>query len=314
MLTNYDTQCSGTKEKPHIQFFRFIEDLHPPAPPQTPLYTASPQLTLTTSSQQHAVGKFQGQCAVLGCAKPRVNVKCVRTACATHCRALGGCPVNLHQHGGTVLMPSSTQSFETASMLPWSQAPLVTFSVPTPTFPPLRIMSSLPSVPVSILTASSSIDQPISMPDEQPPLYLASTSVNPGEAPRTFSPEPPSPMNLLLANPSEVPSFVSPFPTRIVAQPPSSMNPLPNPRFASQMRPIFTDQSKREQEMRENVHVVEEQHLAAIKMVNTALSSMINADHTSSLTTFQHASTSCSLRTQLEARNLTMLTGTREQH
>ena len=45
------------------------------------------------------------------------------------------------------------------------------------------------------------------------------------------------------------------------------MNPLPNPRFASQMQTIPTDQSKREQELRENARVVEEQRLAAIKKV-----------------------------------------------
>ncbi|KAF8813692.1 hypothetical protein BYT27DRAFT_7180444 [Phlegmacium glaucopus] len=244
----YYISCSGTEENPHVQFFRFIEDLHPSAPPQTPLHTTDPQPTLMTRtmSQQHVSGEIQGRCAVLGCAKRRVNIKCVRSACATHCRALGGCPVNLHQHDGTISMPSSSQSFETTSALPWSHPPLTTFPVPTPTFPPLRIAASLPLVPVFIPTASSSIDQPISMPDEQLSLYPASPS---------------------LMLPREAPTVVSSFPTQIVAEPPSSMNPLPNPRFASQMRPIFTDQSKREQEMRENARVIEEQRLAAIKKV-----------------------------------------------
>jgi hypothetical protein len=104
-------------------------------------------------------------------------------------------------------------------------------------------MTSLPPVPVFVPTPGSSIDQ------QQPPVYLASP-----------------PVVLPIETPS-MPHISFPLPARNLAEPPSSMNPLPNPRFASQMRPIFTDQSKREQELRENARVVEEQRLAAIKKV-----------------------------------------------
>jgi hypothetical protein len=36
----------------------------------------------------------------------------LRHACATHCRALGGCPVNLYQSDGAASMPSSSQVFQ----------------------------------------------------------------------------------------------------------------------------------------------------------------------------------------------------------
>lgn len=45
------------------------------------------------------------------------------------------------------------------------------------------------------------------------------------------------------------------------------MNPLPDPRFASQMRPIFTTQASREQEIREDVRAMDEQRLNGIKRV-----------------------------------------------
>jgi hypothetical protein len=130
-------------------------------------------------------------------------------------------------------MPSSSQSFETTSALPWSQSSPTAFPSSS-----LRIMTSLPPVPVSILSA------PINQPDE-----------------------PPSPHSTVIHPTEESTAIVSSTLLQTVSEPPSSMNPLPNPRFASQMRPIFTDQSIREQEMRENARVIEEQRLAAIKMV-----------------------------------------------
>lgn len=237
-------QCSGSVESPHPQFFRFIQDPQP-SPllhAQQPCHCIDLQLPPTIKNSQPAVvGEVQGRCAVFGCAKRRVNIKCFRGACATHCRALGGCSVNLHQPEDAPSMPSSSQSFEPAYALSRSQPPLTIFPMATPTFPPLHTTTSLPPVPVFIPTAGSSIDQ------QQPPVYLTPV-VHPIETP-------------------SIPLISFPSPARILAEPPSSMNPLPNPRFASQMRPIFTDQSKREQELRENARVVEEQRLAAIKKV-----------------------------------------------
>jgi len=243
---NYNSQCSGSVESPHPQFFRFIQDPRP-SPllhTQQPFHSIDLQLPPTIKTSQPAfVGEVQGRCAVFGCAKRRVNIKCIRGACATHCRALGGCSVNLHQPEDATSMPSSSQSFEPAYALPRSQPPLTIFPMATPTFSPLHTTTSLPPVPVFIPTAGSSIDQ------QQPPVYLPSPPVvHPIETP-------------------SIPLISFPSPARILAEPPSSMNPLPNPRFASQMRPIFTDQSKREQELRENARVVEEQRLAAIKKV-----------------------------------------------
>jgi hypothetical protein len=57
------------------------------------------------------------------------------------------------------------------------------------------------------------------------------------------------------------------LPTQIRAEPHSSMNPLPDPRFAPHMRPIFTSQSSREQEMRESVRATDEQRLDGVKKV-----------------------------------------------
>lgn len=42
--------------------------------------------------------------------------------------------------------------------------------------------------------------------------------------------------------PTTLPSSLNEAGTTLTAEPPSSMNPLPNRRFASQMRPIFTEQ------------------------------------------------------------------------
>src|SRR5437016_14169006 len=89
------------RKTPMPNFFCFVQDLYPSPLSQTPLYTTNPQLALTTRTnlQQNIAGEVQVRCAVLGCTKRRVNIKCVRGACATHCRALGGCPVDLHQRG-----------------------------------------------------------------------------------------------------------------------------------------------------------------------------------------------------------------------
>lgn len=250
----YDSQCSGTVESPHPQFFRFIQDsqLSPPLHAQQPRHSIDLQLPLAIrTSRPPLIGEVQGRCAVSGCAKRRVNIKCIRGACATHCRALGGCSVNLHQSEGAMSMPSSSQSFEPAYVLPQSQPPLATFPMTMPTFSPLHMTASLPPVPVPVFIPTAgpqaSIDQPVFTPNEQPSVHLPSP-VHPVEAP-------------------PIPPISYPSPARILTEPPSSMNPLPNPRFASQMRPIFTDQSKREQELQENTRVVEEQRLAAIKKV-----------------------------------------------
>ena len=130
LLTTYDIQCSGSMENPHTQFFRFVQDLYPSPLPQTPLYSTNPQLTLTTNTQQNIAREVQVWCAVLGCTKRCVNIKCIRGACATHCQTLGGCLVNLHQRDGAMLVPSTSQSFEAAFSLPLSQPPLTTFPIP----------------------------------------------------------------------------------------------------------------------------------------------------------------------------------------
>ncbi|EDR00179.1 uncharacterized protein LACBIDRAFT_334423 [Laccaria bicolor S238N-H82] len=124
--------------------------------------------------------------------------------------------------------------------------PITLFSLPRDTVfsqPHVHLpsLTSFPQDSVVFPTAGPSVDPPALTPDEQAHVHL---------------PSPPA------VHPVEAPSI-----PRILAKPPSSMNPLPNPRFASQMRPIFTDQSKREQELRENTRVVEEQRLAAIKKV-----------------------------------------------
>ena len=53
----------------------------------------------------------------------------------------------------------------------------------------------------------------------------------------------------------------------MTAEPPSSMNSLPNPRFASQMRPIFTEQMPVEQNLQEKRRLAEAARLEAIKKV-----------------------------------------------
>jgi hypothetical protein len=201
LLTNYDVQCSATTEKPHVGFFRLVEDPHRSPPPQTPLYTPDLHLTLSTrtSSQQPVAGEFEGRFAVSGCAKRRVNIKGVRSACASHCRSLDGC---------------------------WSQPPLTTFPVPTPTFPPF--VSQLPCLQYHYL--SRQLAHPAT---NQFPYRMNGPSIAAGS----------------VMHPSEAPTIVSPFPTRVVAEPPLSMNLLPNPRFASQIWPIFTKQTKREQKV-----------------------------------------------------------------
>lgn len=210
LLMNYWLQCLGTLENPHTPFFRFVEDPRPSPPPQA--LPVQPALTNQTVLQPPVE---QGRCAVSGCTKRRVNVKCPRYACATHCRALGGCPVNLHQSEGAALIPSSSStSSQAAYQLPHSQLPPTTFSTTTPTFMPLCI----------------------------PPLPPASISAIPAVT---------------------VPSHL---PMQTVAEP-RSLNPLPDPRFAPQMRPIFTSQSSREQEMRENVRAIDEQRLDGVKKV-----------------------------------------------
>lgn len=220
---------------------------------------------------------IKGRCVVPGCAKRRVNIKCVRGACATHCRALGGCSVNLHQPEDAMSLPSSSQAFATAHAMPRNQPPLTAFPVATPTFAPLHMTTSLPQD----LAFIPMFDPPDFIPDEQPHVHVSSpptsfpqdpvftSTAGPSVNPPVRMPDeqphvhPPSPA----VHPVEAPSLSLPSPARMLAEPPSSMNPLPNPRFASQMRPIFTDQSKREQELRENARIVEEQRLAAIKKV-----------------------------------------------
>ena len=209
----------GSIESPHPQFFRFIQDLQP-SPllhTQQPYRSIVLQLPLTIKTSQPAfVGEVQGWCAVFGCTKHRIDIKCIQGACATHCCALGGCSVNLHQPEDATSMPSSSQSFEPAYALPPSQPPPTIFPMATPTFSPLHTMTSLPPVPVFIPTASSSINQ------QQPPVYLPSPPVmHPIETP-------------------SIPLIPFPSPARILAELPSSMNPLPNPWFALQMQPSMS--------------------------------------------------------------------------
>ena len=186
----------------------------------------------------------RSMCSIRVCETPSQHRVCPWDLCNSlpPCRALGGCPVNLHQREGAVSMPPISQS---AYASPWSQPPPTTFPVATPTFSPLHITTSLPPIPLSIPTARSPINQPVAVPDPQPPV----------------SPSVGHPSKSLIS------TIASPLPTRIVAEPPSSMNPLPNSRFASQMWLIFTHQSMREQEIQENARVMEEQRLATITKV-----------------------------------------------
>ncbi|KIJ90695.1 hypothetical protein K443DRAFT_15013 [Laccaria amethystina LaAM-08-1] len=84
--------------------------------------------------------------------------------------------------------------------------------------------------PIFIPTAGPSVDPPVFTPDELSHAHLSPPPV--GDPLEAASPS---------VNPP--PSIPPPSPARILAEPPSSMKPLPNPRFALQMRPIFTDQS-----------------------------------------------------------------------
>lgn len=180
-----------------------------------------------------------GRCAASGCTKLRINIKCTRRACATHCRAMGGCSVNLHQPAGTMSMPSRSQSFETAYMLSRSQPPLASCS---PSTPAITLLHNSPPLP-PLSFSPTQIPGPSSNEARQPP-----SSVQ-------FSQAPP------------LPAASSRMPAQIIAEPPSSMNPLPDPRFASQMRPIFTTQALREQEMREDARTMDEQRLNGAKKV-----------------------------------------------
>jgi len=88
---------------------------------------------------------------------------------------------------------------------------------------------------------------------------------------------PPPLASVLLLPDSTQPRLPSPAPLNLVshinevattsAEPPSSMNPLPNPRFASQMRPIFTEQMAVEQSLQEKRRLGEAARLVAIKKV-----------------------------------------------
>ena len=131
-----------------------------------------------------------------------------------HCWAMGECSVNLHQPEGTASISSNSQLFKLKTQ---TQPPLVMFPMSTPTI--------APSFPTQIPTPSINT--------LQPPPFAIQTSQAPPQAP--------------------LPAVSSHMPTQIVAEPPSSMNPLPDPHFASQMHPIFTTQASCEQEICEDV-------------------------------------------------------------
>jgi hypothetical protein len=54
---------------------------------------------------------------------------------------------------------------------------------------------------------------------------------------------------------------------QITTEPPSSLDPRPNPRFANQMRPVFTEQMERKQARLENRRIVEETRLEAVSIL-----------------------------------------------
>lgn len=236
-LTNDGLQCSGTLENPHTPFFRFVE-LSPP--PQAHDNYLQPPPTNPTVFHPPVE---PGRCVVSGCTKRRVNVKCPRHACATHCRSLGGCPVNQHQAEGTTSMPSSSQVFQSAYQLN-SQPPLITLPMinSTSTFLPPR---SLP--PASLTATQSNGGSSVEAQQFLAPITASQSAVHSGEP----------------LQKTAVPSLL---PIPIVAEL-RSLNPLPDPRFAPQMRPIFTSQSSLEQEMRENVRAIDEQRLDGVKKV-----------------------------------------------
>lgn len=122
---------------------------------------------------QYAVAAAGGQttCTVHGCDK-KINQRCLRQACASHCRIQGGCALTAHA--------------------PKADAPNLAPQTPT-----------------------------------------ANPSYNHGPPPSP--PIPPHPNQSFTPHPCQ--------------EPPTSMNPLPNPRHASQIWPIFIEENARKEEV-----------------------------------------------------------------
>jgi hypothetical protein len=216
-------KCKGTTEQPHPQWFRFVGESMPQ--PTISLQgfpnTYDPWIIPTEIQQPvtfaSASSFDETACAVTGCDK-RINQKCVRHACAGHCRIQGGCSLIAHAHKNSE--PSQA-----------SQA----LRVPAQAVFPSQSAESSASTwgHVFAPTAEKDSSTPIgkSHGDYAPLANSMNLNVPTGYVP----PLPIQPTCAITSRPH--------------LEPPPSMNPLPNPRYSSQIWPVFTEELAQKQEL-----------------------------------------------------------------
>ncbi|KAG1727915.1 hypothetical protein EDD22DRAFT_961155 [Suillus occidentalis] len=183
-------------------------------------------------------------CAALVC-KKRPHAQCENAACRTHCSLLGGCSVKGHTPAA-VLDPTLV---------------LRHAHPPTPPPPPSQLVSNLGAAPSRLSPPS----QLVSNLDAAPSRLSLPLDVrlSPPLASVSEVPEPPSQVQKGKGRAVE--------PSRAVAGP-SQPKARAAPRYATQMPAIFTQQNAREEEMNEDRHQRELEHLqAAAREKNTVV-------------------------------------------
>ena len=252
--------CSkGTTERPHPQWFRFVSELTPsPALPPQEAIPNTYSAWITPTEIQHPVapesGFEQTTCVVTGCDK-RINQKCARHACAGHCRIQGGCPLAAHapkisdpsqappsfpsqssllSRGiGHVFVPATQQGPSTP--LGDAQNPM---NVPEDSEPSQAPPSTFPSQSRVLSQGISHVFVPTTQQGPSTPISENNYDQNAVNLPAGYGPTPPI-----------LPHQIQPITSGPHLEPPTSMNPLPNPRYSSQIRPIFTEELAQKQEL-----------------------------------------------------------------
>jgi len=168
-------------------------------------------------------------CTVTSCDK-KINRKCARHACAAHCRLQGGCSLVAHA-------PKNSELSQTLSATFYSQPNLSTGGIDNTFVSTAQQDSSAPM-------GDDALSQ-----NRPPPPTAAAMYTSAGYRPPP--PIPPHPVQLIASGPH--------------LEPPTSMNPLPNPRYSSQIRPIFTEELARKQELLRMRQIQETERLDAVK-------------------------------------------------
>ena len=163
-------------------------------------------------------------CAVTGCEK-RINQKCARHACAGHCRIQG------------LKFNSDKAPCSLVAHLPKNSE---TQALPT----------AFPSQSSASTSGTGHAFIPTTQPDPLTPL-LDTADYSRQRIP-SYGPPPPIP-----------PRPTQPIASRPRLEPPASMNPLPNPRYSSQIRPIFTEELAQKQELLRTRHIQDAARLDA---------------------------------------------------